>query len=134
MTSPVITVEMDDKLSVVKGIFDHRRFHHLIVVEKGKLFGVVSDRDLLKVLSPNIGTAAETTRDLVVLSKRVHQIMTRHPVSLRENAPVAEAIDAFLDNRISCIPIVNADNEPIGIVSWRDVFAAMRERNRARGQ
>ncbi len=48
MSSRVGTVEMDDKLKVVKEIVDTVKFHHLLVVEEGKLFGVVSDRDLLR--------------------------------------------------------------------------------------
>ena len=54
---PVVTIEMDDPLSVVKEIFDNVQFHHLLVVEKGKLFGVIFDRDLFKALSRNLGTA-----------------------------------------------------------------------------
>ena len=46
MSKTVVTVEMDDMLRTVKEIFDHMKFHHLLVVEAGKLFGVVSDRDL----------------------------------------------------------------------------------------
>ena len=82
MSTPVVTVEMDDSLRAVKEIFDNSQFHHVLVVESGKLFGVVSDRDLLKAISPNIGTAAELNRDLATLKKKVHQIVTRNPVTL----------------------------------------------------
>ncbi len=56
MSKRLITVEMDDKLTVVKVIFDNVNIHHLLVVESDKLFGVISDRDMLRALSPNIGT------------------------------------------------------------------------------
>ncbi len=82
MSKTVVTVEMDDSLKVVKDIFDNTNFHHLLVVESGKLFGVISDRDLLKSLSPDIGTVAETSKDTATLNKRAHQIMTRKPVTL----------------------------------------------------
>ncbi len=74
MSKTAVTVEMDDSLRTVKEIFDKTRFHHLLVVESGKLIGVISNRDLLKVLSPNIGTVHETARDAACLNKRVHQI------------------------------------------------------------
>ena len=48
MSTKVVTVEFDDTLASVKEIFDTLKFHHLLVVEKNELFGVVSDRDLLK--------------------------------------------------------------------------------------
>ena len=125
MTKKIVTVEMDDKLSVVKEIFDNLKFHHLLVVENNKLFGVVSDRDLLKALSPNVGMISETFKDLETLKKRVHQIMTRKPVTLHPNAPVTEAVNLFITHSISCIPIVDEHFIPVGIVSWRDAMRAM---------
>jgi acetoin utilization protein AcuB len=125
MSKAVVTIEMDDSLKVVKEIFDNTRFHHLLVVESGKLFGVISDRDLLKSLSPNIGTAAETASDVASLKKKVHQIMTRKPVTLGPDAGIHEAIGIFNHHNISCIPIVDGECKPVGIISWRDILKAI---------
>ncbi|MGA9026936.1 MAG: CBS domain-containing protein [Steroidobacteraceae bacterium] len=123
MTSRVVTVDMDDRLSVVKDIFDAMKFHHLLVVDSdGKLGGVVSDRDLLKALSPFVGTAAETARDVATLNRRVHQIMSRKPITLPPDASIAEAVRLILEHRISCIPVVDAHFRPVGILSWRDIL------------
>jgi len=125
MTSRVVTVEMDDRLEAVKEIFDHVHFHHLLVVAGGKLCGVISDRDLLRVLSPNLGTVRETVKDAAALNRRAHQIMTRDPVTLPPEASLQEAIGVFNTHRISCIPIVAPDGAPVGLVSWRDIFKAL---------
>src|SRR5882672_4642975 len=123
MTARIVTVDMDDRLEVVKEIFDTMRFHHLLVVDEHKrLSGVLSDRDLLRALSPYVGSAAETARDLATLNKRVHQIMSRHPITLRPHSSVAEAVNLLLAHRISCIPIVDDEFKPVGIVSWRDLL------------
>ena len=126
MTARVVTVEMDDRLDVVKQIFDTLKFHHLLVVDdRKKLSGVVSDRDLLKALSPYVGSAAETARDIATLNKRVHQIMSRNPLTLHPEAQVADAVELLLKERISCIPIVDDEFKPIGIVSWRDLLKSL---------
>lgn len=122
MSKTVVTVEMDDSLRVVKDIFDHTRFHHLLVVGSEKLVGVISDRDLLKALSPDIGTLRETTRDLACLNKRAHQIMTRNPVTLSSGAKVVDAVDLFNNRNFSCVPIVDENFRPVGIISWRDIL------------
>ncbi len=122
MSKTVVTVEMDDSLKVVKEIFDKVRFHHLLVVESGILLGVISDRDLLKALSPNIGSAAETADDLATLNRRAHQIMTRKPITLSRKAGIHDAIEIFNNHRISCIPVVDEERKPVGIISWRDVL------------
>jgi acetoin utilization protein AcuB len=126
MTARVVTVEMDDRLEVVREIFDRLNFHHLLVIdERKKLVGVVSDRDLLKALSPNVGSAAETARDLATLNKRVHQIMSRTLFTLHPHAAINQAVQLFLDQRISCIPIINDEFQPVGILSWRDVMKSL---------
>jgi acetoin utilization protein AcuB len=126
MTARVVTVEMDDRLDVVKKIFDTLNFHHLLVIDDSrKLKGVVSDRDLLKALSPYVGSAAENARDIATLNKRVHQIMSRNPVTLQRHAALSEAMQLFLEHKVSCIPIVNEEFKPVGILSWRDVFKAL---------
>lgn len=126
MTTRLVTVELDDPLEVVKRIFDSVKFHHLLVVDAGKkLCGVISDRDLLRALSPYIGTASENARDTATLKKRVHQIMTREPVTLPPEATVADAARLFLEHRVSCIPVVGPGFKAVGIVSWRDLLKSL---------
>lgn len=126
MTTRLVTVEVDDPLEVVKEIFDSVKFHHLLVVDSGKkLCGVISDRDLLRALSPYIGTVSENARDTATLKKRVHQIMTRQPVTLPPEATVADAVQVFLEHRVSCIPVVGPGFRAAGIVSWRDVLKSL---------
>lgn len=126
MTTRVVSVEIDDQLEVVKQIFDSVKFHHLLVLDSAKkLAGVISDRDLLRALSPYIGTASENARDIATLKKRVHQIMTRRPVTLPPEATVADALQVFLEHRVSCIPVVGPELRAVGILSWRDVLKAL---------
>lgn len=124
MSKTVVTVEMDDSLKIIKNIFDNTFFHHLLVVESSTLFGVISDRDLLKALSPNIGTILETPRDTATLNKRAHQIMTRKPITLLPDADIYQAIEIFNKQIISCIPVVDNTDKPVGILSWRDILRA----------
>ena len=128
MSSPVVTVEMDDSLSVLNTIFSTTKFHHIVVLEQKALVGIISDRDLFKALSPNLGRASETTADLGTLKKRAHQIMTREVVTLQESDSVRRVIEIFDTHRISCIPIVNELNRPVGIISWRDIIQLIRQR------
>ncbi|SDB91743.1 CBS domain-containing protein [Paraburkholderia lycopersici] len=122
MTRRIVIVGFDDTLETVRDIFAKANFHHLLVVEDGRLQGVVSDRDLLRAVSPFIDSVVESARDLGTLNKRVHQIMSRKPLTLRPESSLSEAVALFLTNKVSCIPIVDADFRPVGIVSWRDVL------------
>ena len=125
MTKKIVTIELDDSLAMVREIFDNLKFHHLLVVESNKLVGVVSDRDLLKALSPNLGSISATSKDEATLNKRVHQIMTSKLVTLQPDAEISDAVNLFNTHRISCIPVVDNEFMPLGIVSWRDILRAV---------
>ncbi len=126
MSSPVVTVDMDDNLKTIREIFASTKFHHLLVVEDDKLYGVISDRDLLKALSPRLDTEGELPADTATLNKRAHQIMSRNPITIGKDESLFAAIDIFEKHSISCIPVVDSEQHPIGILSWRDIFKAIK--------
>ncbi|WP_262965634.1 CBS domain-containing protein [Methylobacter psychrophilus] len=122
MSTPVLSVLLDDTLQEVEEIFASKNIHHLVVIEDGKLFGVLSECDLLRAISPYVHTHIYTTRDLASLNQRVHQIVIRNPVSLNLQATVQEAISLFNTLHVSCIPIVDLAEMPIGIITPSDVI------------
>ncbi len=125
MTRHLVTVELDDTLRTVREIFSNAKFHHLLVVEEGRLYGVLSDRDLFKAISPRIATASETDKDRATLNKKVHQIMTRKPVVVRPQDSIYDAIELINKHGVACLPVVDAENRPVGILTWRDIFRAL---------
>ena len=125
MSRRLVTVTMDDTLATVQQLFKEHRFHHLLVVEDRTLVGIISDRDLLKALSPNIGTMSETDRDRATLNKRAHQVMTRDPVSVRPTPPLDAAATLMLEKKVSCLPVTSDQHRLEGILSWRDILKAL---------
>jgi acetoin utilization protein AcuB len=123
MTRRLVTVELDDTLDSVRTIFNRYRFHHVIVIRDGVLVGVISDRDLLKNLSPFVGKKLmERAQDTNTLQRKVHQVMTRNPIVGRPEMTVAEAATLVLDRNVSCLPVVDDEMKPRGIVTWRDLL------------
>ena len=129
MTARVVTIEMDDSLEVIRDIFRKVRFHHLLVVDNEKLVGVISDRDVLKAISPYVGTMSETNRDRATLNKRAHQIMSHYPVTVRQSCPLQEAAQLMLTRGVSCLPVTTIDGIIQGVVTWKDVFRAFLDPN-----
>jgi len=122
MATRVVTISMDDSLETARDVFDRRKFHHLIVLEKGKPVGVLSDRDLLKHISPFIGAPlGEHPWDTATLKKRVHQIMTRKLVAVDPDASAAQAALRMEEHNVSCLPVIDAEGRLIGIITVRDL-------------
>jgi acetoin utilization protein AcuB len=126
MTRHPVTIGLDDTVRSAKATLDRLGAHHLLVEEGGRLVGIVSDRDVLRALSPALGTLSESARDAATLDKKVHQVMSHHPLTLKIDAPVTAAIDLLVANGFSCVPVVDDGFRPLGIVTWRDLLKALR--------
>ena len=121
MTKEVVTVNIDTTLMQILKIFEKKKFHHLLVVEDNELFGVISDRDVLKALSPFLHTLAEQVRDLLTLKKKAHQIMSRNPITISKEAGSEEAVRIMTHENISCLPVVSQNGQIEGIITWKDL-------------
>ena len=129
MTHSPITVGMDATLESILDIFNTNSIHHLIVIENHKVAGIISDRDVLRAISPFAGTNAETRRDAFTLHKKAHQVMSRKVISVTEGDDIKTAAMLILDNNISCLPVLGKLNKLIGILSWRDLMRFALSRN-----
>ena len=88
MSTRVVSVHMDDSLQSLRELFAATGFHHLVVVHDNKLQGIISDRDLMKSISPFVDTLSERKLDRATLDKKAHQIMTREVITLNPSDSV----------------------------------------------
>jgi acetoin utilization protein AcuB len=123
MSRDVVTIAPDTALMEIRKLLHERGFHHLLVTEDGnRLAGVISDRDVLRVVSPFLDTRTETPRDVHTLERPAREIMRADPIMTAPQTPVAEAARMFLDNDISSLPVVE-EGRLAGIVTTKDVLA-----------
>jgi len=123
MTTNLVVVTMDTDVDQLQTYFDNLKIHHLIVAQDKVLQGIISDRDVLRCISPYAGTAAEIERDTRTLRKRAHQIMTRKPFTVGKNDSIKKAARIIIEKNVGCLPVVDENNRLLGIVTWRDVFS-----------
>lgn len=121
MSRRLVTVDPDQSVMHLRAMLEDEGFHHLVVVEDGRLVGVISDRDVLRAVSPFEGTPSERRQDETLLYRRAHQIMTRAPVSVAPDERVSAAARLMLERSISCLPVVEDDGRCIGIMTLRDI-------------
>ncbi|MEP0071437.1 MAG: CBS domain-containing protein, partial [Marinomonas sp.] len=106
----------------IKKIMETHEFHHLPVTDNGKLVGIISDRDLLRLISPFINKVSEQARDTDTLNRAAHQVMTRQPIAVKAETSIEEILTWFKQLDISCLPVIDEDEQVIGIISWRDLI------------
>ena len=113
MTSDPECVSTGDDLKEVARIMKERDTGVVPVVDDGnKIIGLITDRDIV------VRGLAEG-KDLAQC--RVDELMTKQVRSVREDAPVDEVLTLMQSAEIRRVPVVNGDNELIGIVSIGDI-------------
>ncbi|WP_375056253.1 CBS domain-containing protein [Zobellella sp. DQSA1] len=125
MTRRLATVHQDDRLEVVREIFEQAPFRHLLVVDDAdRLCGVITHADMYRALSPYLATDAELERDRDTLQRRAHQVMSRQPVTIAPGAGLDLAAVLMLEHHVSCLPVVN-NGILQGVVSWKDLLRTL---------
>jgi len=86
-----------------------------------KLLGIITDRDIaVKV----VADARDARR------MRVQEVMTRTPVTSQADNDLQVALNAMAANQVRRIPIVDDQNEIVGIISQSDVATRVSEPTR----
>jgi arabinose-5-phosphate isomerase len=80
---------------------------------KGRLVGVFTDGDLRRLMGQG--------GDGEVMERKLAEVMTRNPVTVREDALAAEALRIFNERNIDDLIAVNARREPVGVVDLQDL-------------
>lgn len=93
-----------------------RGIRHVLVMDGERLAGIVSNRDVLRLLLGG--------ERLLSPGAPIAQIMTENPVRVSPEAPLTEAAREMLDRRIGALPVVEGDR-PIGILTKSDAFEAL---------
>jgi arabinose-5-phosphate isomerase len=82
-----------------------------VVNRHGKLVGVFTDGDFRRRMA----------EDENLLTKRLADVMTRNPVSVRDESLAAEALKIFNHRSIDDLIVVNAKREPVGLIDSQDL-------------
>ena len=122
MTEKVHTIAKDTTLQEANEIFIKAKYHHLVIVEDNKLIGIISDRDVNRNITPYLSTDLELERDKAQVQKLVSDFMSTKIVSIDKNTPIDAASILLLENCISCLPIIDIDDQVEGILTWKDLL------------
>lgn len=125
MTENVIVLEPDETMDVVQEIFRKNNIHHLPVVENGRVVGMVSYTDYLKLLH---GFTLFKTRksdeynDAILRSLLVKEVMTKQVATLKPEDTLEMAAGFFRENLFHALPVVDADDMLLGILTTYDLI------------
>lgn len=151
MTTPVLTLPRDAPLREALELMRARTIRHVPVTgAAGALVGMVSDRDLPRIVAleeeggqgaspagegarpdgpdgaaPIIGPVEQRAAPPRRLDARLDAVMSTRLLTALPDTPIREVAQVMLDERVSCIPVLDADGQLVGIITSTDILRAV---------
>ncbi len=126
MTHDVITLAPRATILDALSVMERERIRHVLIVdERDRLVGIVSDRDVKRVLADG-----KSKRPIDrALERPLSTIMTRGVLRLDPSATLTEAAEVMCREKVSALPVIDGD-ALAGIITCEDILWAFVELDR----
>ncbi|MBN1804643.1 MAG: CBS domain-containing protein [Sedimentisphaerales bacterium] len=137
MTEDVVSLNEQDNLDAVMKVMQKGKFRHVPVVdEQNKLIGIISDRDVLRLLPFRRGQRKpqsdvfraelfDVNPDEPAIYQQVYRIMNREVIHVQPVHNFHDVVKMLHDKKISCVPVTDNNNKLIGIATVTDVMRGL---------
>ncbi|MCR8486822.1 MAG: CBS domain-containing protein [Crenarchaeota archaeon] len=118
MHSPLL-IDRDENIAKVVELLHKRKETHAIVIDKGRVVGVVSVKDVLKTILDRLRWGSQRVGKLYVSA-----IMTENPIYVDPETSVVAAARVMINNGISSVLVAKdlSNVESVGILTKRDIL------------
>ncbi len=122
MSKELITIEEDASIMKASKLMKQNNIKHLPVLTKGRLVGIISDRDL-KEAQPSKATTLDIHELYYLLDEvKIKSLMSPRLFTITPMETVEKAAAIMLKHNISALPVVNPQGGLEGIITKGDVF------------
>ncbi|MFG3593288.1 HPP family protein [Bradyrhizobium sp. RDI18] len=126
MTRTVKTVARDTTMRELQKMFDEDDFNYYPVREGEDIVGVVSNFDFLKCFAFNPGRMVPAYDEL--LSRTVAEVMTPEFIYVDPATKLTRVLQLMVDHRMKSVPVLDAEQRLVGIISRGDIMRTLTER------
>jgi len=125
MNSDVVTLDVNDTMQDALSKTKEHRLPLLPVLRKGKLVGIITDRDLKRASASDATTLDVHELAYLIAKIKAEDIMTKHPITVPPDFTLEETAAVLWMNNVSGVPVVDAQGNIVGTISQKDIFRAL---------
>ncbi len=135
MSEDVVTVLVDMPALLAAKRMVEKRIRHLVVTDSfGRVVGMLSDRDVVKHLSPWLSHFnSQISVHGPAPQGDVQEIMVQRPIVTTPDTTLSTAARLLGGKKIGCLPVVDERNRAVGLLSVVDMLLHMATDNLAAG-
>ena len=121
MTRNPISISPDDNVDAAQDLLKKHKIRRLPVVERGKLVGIITEKDLMRVAPSAATTLSKYEINSLLAKISIRDIMSDKVISVNENAPIEEAALLMSMNKIGGLPVISSVGVVVGVPVVSDV-------------
>jgi len=121
MSHPVITVQPDLPIMEALDLMRSKNVRRFPVVDRERLVGIVSDKDLLNAAPSDATTLTVWEMNYLLGKVKVKDVMTKEVITVTETTPIEEAAFIMAHNKIGGLPVMR-DGRLVGLITETDLF------------
>ena len=122
MTSPVISVLPETPISEAHRLMKDHGIRRLPVVAHDQLVGIVTLGDVREASPSDASTLSIWELNYLWAQLKIEQVMSRQVLTIAPEASVLDAAQIMLDQKVSGLPVVDAQGHLVGIITESDIF------------
>jgi acetoin utilization protein AcuB len=125
MSKNIITVDENESMHGAMKLLKEHDIHMLPVMKKGKLVGIVTDRDLKKASASDATTLEIHELFYLLTLIKVKDLMAKEVITVPADFTVEETAQVLQINKISGVPVVNIEGQIVGTITKTDLFRVL---------
>lgn len=125
MSKKVITIDFDASMQEAIELLKENNILMLPVMEKSKLVGIITDRDLKRASASDANALEIRELKYLISEIKVHEMMSKDPVTVPFDYTLEETAEVLLTQKISGAPVVDHKRNIIGVITKKDLFRAL---------
>jgi len=126
MSRIVISTQGTTPVLEARALMQKERIRHLLVVDDGRLSGIVTDRDIrLNMASPATSLSVWELNHLLA-RLTVDTVMTRNVIVVDPARDAREAARIMIDHKVGALPVIEGERL-LGIITETDLLRAFVE-------
>lgn len=121
---------LDEQTRLLDAVLLIRRSgkRHIPVVDaEGRAVGIITDRDIARVAPSMLTPINADAYNQLFESTPITKVMTRPPVTIKPEAPIAEAVEMLHAHKVGALMVVNDGGMVVGILTVTDMLGLLQQ-------
>ena len=98
---PLITIDKSCTIKEAINVMARENIGFLVITDRNELFGVISERDIIKALAKGID-----------INESIEKIAIRNVITIKDSEPLWYAAKLMSQYKIRHLVVVNSENKP----------------------